>query len=234
MSLTGLEERRIEDESWPELTLAATSLVIFCHLFGDILPPPWWYFATSLVIFCNLFADISLLKSWYLRPWTISHKNRQVASNNITCNGGESCCGISKGGFYFEFPCIVICIWFFFRIIVKGSFYFEFPCIIVLFWFCGAFKNPLLVNHFWEDFGGNLRFNSGFSECSEGSGDCDQDSDCMGSLVSIWYLVFQQILCWRYTYLVITINQTYKRTEQNLYVTLHYVKWGALFSEEAF
>ena len=29
MSLTGLEERRIEDESWPELTLAATSLVIF-------------------------------------------------------------------------------------------------------------------------------------------------------------------------------------------------------------
>ena len=28
MSLTGLEERGIEDESWPELTLASTSLVI--------------------------------------------------------------------------------------------------------------------------------------------------------------------------------------------------------------
>ena len=38
---------------------------------------------------------------------------------------------------------------------------------------------------------GKLRIDSGFSECSEGSGDCDQDSDCMGSLASIWYLVLK-------------------------------------------
>ena len=36
-------------------------------------------------------------------------------------------------------------------------------------------------------------FESGFTECSEGDGDCEQDSDCMGPLASNWYLVFEQV-----------------------------------------
>ena len=48
--------------------------------------------------------------------------------------------------------------------------------------FCGEFGKKLI------SLGKTLgKVNSGFSECSEGSGDCDQDSDCMGSLASIWY-----------------------------------------------
>ena len=44
MRLSSLEERRIDDATWPEITLAATSLVIIAfHLFAILFLPSGSY-----------------------------------------------------------------------------------------------------------------------------------------------------------------------------------------------
>ena len=99
MSLTGLEERRIEDESWPELTLAATSLVIF----PSINLESFTWAISSAEKNANSVEKNIQVKDYQVAPLDSVLNLAQIVRWLWTCNGGESCCGIAKGGSSFSF-----------------------------------------------------------------------------------------------------------------------------------
>lgn len=55
--------------------------------------------------------------------FVFSYKSHQVASNNITCNGGEGCCGIAKGGVWYKFYGFLLFFLFFIALYGFSRFY---------------------------------------------------------------------------------------------------------------